>query len=98
MPRKPRSIDKEKPETTSFFTTFLPTYLDYLMVEKVALVRYFRALRSSGIAARSVARALAAIRGLFRFLVSEKYLKSDPTENVENPRLWSTLPKVLPQF
>lgn len=125
---KPRSIDPESPETTPYFTTWLPMYLDYLAVEKglaanslaayhrdlrhfghylrersvdletaarIDLVRYFQVLRSAGISARSVARALAAIRGLFRFLVSERHMKNDPTENVENPKLWSTLPKSL---
>src|SRR5205814_7550237 len=38
-------------------------------VQRIHIVRYFQALRSAGISARSVARALAAIRGLFRFLV-----------------------------
>ncbi|HKO58377.1 MAG TPA: site-specific tyrosine recombinase XerD [Thermoanaerobaculia bacterium] len=64
-------------------------------VQRVHIVRYFQALRTAGIAARSVARALAAIRGLFRFLVAERHLKNDPTENLENPKLWTTLPKSL---
>ena len=64
-------------------------------VERIHIVRYFQALRSAGISARSVARALAAIRGMFRFLVSERHLKNDPTENLENPKLWSNLPKSL---
>lgn len=65
-------------------------------VERIHIVRYFQSLRSAGISARSVARALAAIRGMFRFLVSERHLKHDPTENIENPKLWTTLPKSLP--
>lgn len=64
-------------------------------VERLHIVRYFQSLRSAGISARSVARALAAIRGLFRFLVAERHLKRDPTENLENPKLWTTLPKSL---
>lgn len=64
-------------------------------VQRVHIVRYFQSLRTAGIAARSVARALAAIRGLFRFLVAERHLKNDPTENLENPKLWTTLPKSL---
>lgn len=64
-------------------------------VERIHIVRYFQSLRTAGISARSVARALAAIRGLFRFLVAERHLKTDPTENLENPKLWSTLPKSL---
>lgn len=128
MPRHPRSIDPDKPEKGPYFLTFLPLFLDYLVVEKglshnsitsyatdlrhfghslgdqgvalerverVHIVKYFQALRTAGISARSVARALAAIRGLFRFLVAEKHLTNDPTENIENPKLWATLPKVL---
>jgi len=64
-------------------------------VERIHIIRYFQSLRSAGISARSVARALAAIRGLFRFLVAERHLKNDPTENIENPKLWTTLPKSL---
>jgi integrase/recombinase XerD len=69
--------------------------LDLDRVERVQIVKYFQLLRGAGISARSVARALAAIRGLFRFLVSERHLKKDPTENLENPKLWSNLPKSL---
>jgi integrase/recombinase XerD len=67
-------------------------------VERINIVRYFQTLRSAGISARSVARALAAIRGMFRFLVAERHLKHDPTENLENPKLWTTLPKSLQPF
>jgi integrase/recombinase XerD len=69
--------------------------LDLENVERINIVKYFQWLRGAGISARSVARALAAIRGLFRFLVAERHLKKDPTENLENPKLWSTLPKSL---
>jgi integrase/recombinase XerD len=64
-------------------------------VERLHIIRYFQSLRGAGISARSVARALAAIRGMFRFLVAERHLKRDPTENIENPKLWTTLPKTL---
>ena len=64
-------------------------------VERIHIVKYFQSLRGAGISARSVARALAAIRGMFRFLVAERHLKADPTENIENPRLWSSLPKSM---
>jgi len=64
-------------------------------VRRIDIVRYFQAIRSAGISARSVARALAAIRGMFRFLVAERHLTHDPTENLENPKLWTTLPKSM---
>jgi integrase/recombinase XerD len=69
--------------------------MDLQAVERIHIVRYFQSLRSSGISSRSVARALAAIRGMFRFLVSERHLSRDPTENLENPKIWTNLPKSL---
>ena len=64
-------------------------------VERAHLTRYFQSLRTAGISARSVARALAGIRGFFRFLVSERHLQGDPTENLERPKLWPALPNSL---
>src|SRR5687767_2600639 len=64
-------------------------------VDRLSIVRYFQSLRGAGIAARSVARSLAAIRGMFRFLVTERHLKTDPTENLENPKVWTALPKSI---
>jgi len=52
-------------------------------------------LRPQGLSARSVARRLAAIRMLFRFLVREKLLLVDVTQNVDTPKLWRSLPATL---
>jgi integrase/recombinase XerD len=59
------------------------------------LVRWFGLLRSAGASPRSIARATSALRGLFRFLFAEKRLAADPTSGLENPRRWTTLPKLL---
>ncbi|HKB78941.1 MAG TPA: site-specific tyrosine recombinase XerD [Thermoanaerobaculia bacterium] len=64
-------------------------------VDRGQIVRYFQSQRTAGISARSVARSLAAIRGFFRFLVAERHLSHDPTENIDNPKLWTNLPKSL---
>ena len=87
----------------SAYATDLRKFADYLTskkidphtVARIDIVHYFQWLRGAGISARSVARSLAAIRGMFRFLVAERHLKTDPTENIENPKLWTTLPKSL---
>ena len=51
--------------------------------------------RVTGLSVRSVARRLAAIRMFFRFLVREKLLAVDPTQNLDTPKLWRVLPHVL---
>jgi len=49
----------------------------------------------SGLSPASVARALAAIRGLHRFCVEEGRASSDPTTDVGRPRSGLRLPKAL---
>ena len=56
----------------------------------------FLAERSrAGLSARSQARLLSALRGLFSFLVAEKHVRRDPTELVDSPRAPKKLPVVL---
>lgn len=65
-------------------------------VTTAALVDYLLELADEGLSARSRARALVAIRGLFRFLVAERYLEADPTEPLDSPRRARKLPEVVP--
>ncbi len=51
--------------------------------------------RARGLSARSLARALAAIRAFYAFLVAEGRAPADPSAAVDAPRLWSRLPAVL---
>ena len=59
------------------------------------ILKYLIHLRKSGLAARSRARHLVAIRGLYRFLVQEKILRSDPARLIDLPRTSLKLPDVL---
>ena len=52
-------------------------------------------LAQGGLAPRSRARTLVAVRGLFRFLVAEQHLARDPSENLAAPRIGRSLPSVL---
>jgi integrase/recombinase XerD len=52
-------------------------------------------LREEGLSARSVARAVHALRGFFRFAVREGRLEADPMENLRAPRAFAALPRFL---
>ncbi len=69
--------------------------LDVAQVDRAALRRYLSELRGSGLAARSAARALAALRGFFRYAVASGQLEGDPTAELESPRLMRPLPRYL---
>src|SRR5260370_37470820 len=44
---------------------------------------------------RSVARKLAAMRHLYKYLLLDRHIEHDPTLNIETPRQWKVLPKSL---
>jgi integrase/recombinase XerD len=50
---------------------------------------------AGGLAPRSVARAVACVRGFYKFLLVEKTIVSDPAEDLRAPRAWPALPKYL---
>ncbi|MGF1617382.1 MAG: site-specific tyrosine recombinase XerD [Acidimicrobiia bacterium] len=56
---------------------------------------YVSSLRHEGLAATTIARKIAAIRGLHRFLVAEAMRGEDPTLLIETPKLGDPLPKAL---
>jgi len=64
-------------------------------VDRPALRSYIGHRRGEGLSARSAARALSTLRGLFRYLVNTGALEADPATNLEAPRLWRTIPDVL---
>jgi integrase/recombinase XerD len=59
------------------------------------LVGHLEALRRAGRSPRSLARALAAFRGLYRFGRSAGLLDDDPAALLETPRLPRRLPRAL---
>jgi integrase/recombinase XerD len=56
---------------------------------------FARRLAREGLQARSVARALNAVRMFFRYLVMEKTVAEDPTAAVRAPRTLKALPRFL---
>lgn len=59
------------------------------------LQAHLRRLREGGLSSRSTARALAAIRGFYSFLVLDERRSDNPSINLTSPKQWKQLPKVL---
>lgn len=59
------------------------------------LAHFMRALHAQGLAPRSIARALVAVRGFYKFLIQDGFLRLDPSVNIESPKSWRSLPKFL---
>ena len=52
-------------------------------------------LKDVGLAPASIRRGISAVRTYFRFLLAEGHLVRDPSERLETPKRWRTLPEVL---
>jgi integrase/recombinase XerD len=64
-------------------------------VTPALLTDYLIYLTERRLSPRSRARALVAVRGLFRFLVAERRIPTDPSETLDPPRVGRRLPEVL---
>jgi integrase/recombinase XerD len=59
------------------------------------LRKWIASLSREGLAPTSVARAVSATRGFFKFLMLDGHLKSHPAEDLDTPQRFSYLPKFL---
>ena len=64
-------------------------------LQRQDLETFVRQLMSAGLAPRSVARAVACIRGFYRFVALERRQESSPADDLRPPRAWAALPKFL---
>ena len=77
--------------------------IDYARQNDVALVdmklenleNFSASLHDKGIVARSQARILCGVRSFYRYLVTDGYIKDDPTELLPSPQIGEHLPEYL---
>ena len=59
------------------------------------LENFIEALMNEGLSPRTVARMVAAIRGFYRFAVLAQHASVNPADDLQAPRAWPALPKLL---
>jgi len=59
------------------------------------LRQFIYALKDLGLAPATIRRQVSGVRTYFRFLVGEALATRDPSERLESPKRWRTLPAVL---
>ena len=68
---------------------------EWLSVDRNLLINYIIDLKDRNYASATVARKVAAVKSFFAFLVAEKKIQNDPTENISSPKVNKSLPKPL---
>lgn len=89
--------------TVAAYSHDLETLLEYcskhaLEVTRLGredIVNWSRHLLSEGLSARSTSRALNAVRSFYRFLLGDRIITADPTEQLETLRSLKPLPRFL---
>jgi integrase/recombinase XerD len=89
----------------SAYTTDIRQFAEFLEKRKRLVLNarrtdireFLQQLFSNRVDGRSVGRKLSALRHLYRYLLLDKRIESDPTLNIESPRQWKVLPKSLAQ-
>lgn len=64
-------------------------------LDRQALEALVREMLNEGLSPRSVARAVAAVRGFYRFIVLAQHVELNPSDDLQAPRAWPALPKSL---
>jgi integrase/recombinase XerD len=59
------------------------------------IVEYLIQIKSEGLSANSMNRALAALRGFYKYLLMEKKIEETPLANIELAKVWMRLPDTL---
>lgn len=59
------------------------------------LREYVYSLKDMGLSPSSIRRNVSAVRSYFRFMLSEGELVRDPSERLDTPKRWRSLPEVL---
>jgi integrase/recombinase XerD len=59
------------------------------------IIEYLVRIRDEGLAANSMNRSLAALRGFYKYLIREKIIKENPLANIELAKVWMKLPDTI---
>lgn len=78
------------------FNAYLETIGKSIMdFKRSDLVSFITRLRDSGNQSATLARNIAALRGLCKFMLLEGIIEEDPVENLSTPKGWKRVPKIL---
>lgn len=89
--------------TTRSYHTDLTTFGTFLQSRGKAfptctrpdIIDFLDTLKDKEYSTSSICRFISSIKGICKYLLIEKVIAEDPTENLQSPRKWERLPKAL---
>jgi integrase/recombinase XerD len=78
-----------------FFVEESRKIMDIREVTPEVIIEYLTRARDEGLAANSMNRSLAALRGFYKYLLREKLITQNPLANIELAKVWMKLPDTI---
>ena len=91
----PRTLEAYRRDLDDFAAMLRPRKLDVHQAASVDIRAYLTRMADAGMAPRTAARRLSALRQFHRFLFAEGVREDDPTTATDSPQLGRPLPKYL---
>jgi len=82
-------------DVKKFANYAIPIELSELKVTRVDISAFLAQINQQDISARSQARIISGIKAFYKYLIMEDYLKINPTELIESPKIGLKLPYTL---
>jgi len=82
-------------DVKKFANYAIPIELSELKVTRVDISKFLAQINQEDISARSQARIISGIKAFYKYLIMEDYLKINPTELIESPKIGLKLPDTL---
>jgi len=91
----PNSVEAYLDDIHKLFQFITNEGLHILQIRYADLQQFLAQLNDIGISPRSQARIISGIKSFYRFLLLEDFVRTDPTELLESPKIGMKLPEVL---
>ena len=78
-----------------FASYAIPLNLNELKITRENISDFLAELKDNNISARSQARIISGIKAYYKYLIMEDYIKFNPTELIESPKIGLKLPDTL---
>ena len=89
------SVQAYMRDVRKFANYAIPLDLSELKITRQNISNFLAEIKNNDISARSQARIISGIKAFYKYLIIEDYLKVNPTELIESPKIGLKLPDTL---
>lgn len=90
------TINSYKSDLTSFLNFITQSGIDDLSdIKTTHITSFFKLLKEAGLNETSAARYFSSLKGFFKYLYRNEYIKTNPVERISPPKISRKLPEVL---